>query len=100
MIIKDKIQIGPFDFKIEFVPNLMEDEKTLGATDFDKQLIQIDSSQSEQGIADAFYHELVHILFILMGYKNQKLLAHDETFICSFSFGWHQIMNQVIQWQK
>jgi hypothetical protein len=100
MIIKDKIQIGPFDFKIEFVPNLMEDEKTLGATDFDKQLIQLDSSQSEQGIADAFYHELVHILFILMGYKGQKLLSHDETFITSFSFGWHQIMNQVIEWQK
>lgn len=91
------IQIAGLIFEIKEVPGLLENEDCVGLSDFDTQEILIEKNQSEQSKELSLIHELVHLIEILLGYKNQENpMPHDEVFINSFSNLWHQVTIQLI----
>lgn len=101
MIIKDKILIGSRIFKIEFIERLVNgSDECYGTYDFVEGLIQINSSYSEELQEMALLHELRHIIWTLLGYYNEDEVKLSESFIIQQQHYEHQILIQILSWQK
>lgn len=101
MKIPDKIQIAGLVFTVEIVHNMKESENAIGYSDFQTQIIRLEADDHPQSLELSFIHELVHIIQIILGYKNvNDKVAHDEVYINSFSSLWHQAVSQIVECQN
>lgn len=98
MIIKDKIQIGGSTWTI-----IIEDldvAESRGICIFDKHEIRLHNNENKEVITETFWHEILHVVHRLAGYPGGSTMSHDHTLVDSETPILHQIMNQVIEWQK
>lgn len=102
MIIKDKIQIGTRTFTIEYIPNLRDDENNelYGRENTGRGLIQINSDYPEDVQEQALIHEIRHIILEFCGYASVDKIDNDESFLERMENYDHQVMLQIIEWQK
>lgn len=100
MKIPDKIQIAGLIFSVEITTGLKETDDCIGFSDFQTQVIKLNAEDHPQSLELSFIHELVHIIQIILGYKNvNDKVAHDEVYINSFSTLWHQVVVQLVEYQ-
>jgi Zn-dependent peptidase ImmA (M78 family) len=113
MIIKDKIQIMGVIWNIRFekdpkcplTDKEKEDDPTLtdypdGYNEHTIPEIVINSRYSKQIQEVIFFHELTHIIRTMHGFTGIEIDPQDEIFIECEASSWHQIMLQIIEWQK
>jgi hypothetical protein len=103
MIIKDKIQIGGIWWTIKFVKELKdEDDNSLiyGECRYSEYTINICSDYPKEKQEVALLHEIRHAINDTLGYRhNQKIKLNEQLIIGSQHYD-HQVMLQIIEWQK
>lgn len=101
MIIKDKILIGTKTFSIEFVENLVHDgDELYGDCNWGNARIRINKSYPGEHQELALMHELRHLIFDALGYRHDDEVKLDESFIIQQQMYDHQVLKQIIEWQK
>lgn len=102
MIIKDSIQIMGTTYKIEFKDEVRsESGQSCFALAFeDEEKIQIDKNNLDQHSESSLCHELVHLMLDSIGIHFNEEIKHNEQFVEQFSGLMHQILIQIIDWQK
>jgi len=98
MIIKDKIQIGGVVWDILFED--LSDADAFGITDFDNAKIRIDKNTKKDMIDESFWHEILHIIHRFAGHPMGSEMHHDHRLVDAETPIAHQIMSQIIEWQK
>lgn len=100
MKIPNEITIAGLTFSVEITHGLKESDNCIGYSDFQTQVIKLNAEDHPQSLELSFIHELVHIIQIILGYKNvNDKVAHDEIYINSFSTLWHQAVAQIVEYQ-
>ena len=103
MIIKDKIQIGGIWWTIKFIKGLKDEEENClvyGLCEYSDYTISISSDYPEEKQEVALLHEIRHAINDTLGYTfNQKVKLNEKLIIESQHYD-HQVMLQIIEWQK
>jgi Zn-dependent peptidase ImmA (M78 family) len=102
MIIKDKIQIAGLTYEIRQVhPDCIElnSGNANGLHSFQNCIIFLNESLSEQQKEITLLHELTHAVNDTLDVSFKDINC-DERYVESFSRIWHQVMLQIIEWQK
>lgn len=117
MMIKDKIQIGGLWWKIDFVKDLRftdDEEKSdvvgdenkdeiidiYGFCRYQDRTIEINTNFDETTQELTLIHELRHAVYDMLGITHEDDVKITERFIRSQQNYDHQIMLQIIEWQK
>ena len=85
-----EIKVGGLTYKIieeEHFAAHDDDKNLWGYCDYEKQIIKIRASLSEQKKKQVLIHELTHAIFLEAGYKN-----HDEDMINRLSLVLFQVL--------
>ena len=102
MKIPDKLTIGGITYDIKIVdPQSLELlQTTIGHIWYEKNLIVISKDLNEDKQAQTLCHELLHGLFLAMGYAHDFDVKVDERFVDALASYLHQIMEQIIDYNQ
>lgn len=98
LIFKDNILIGGVVWEITIED--LDDAGAYGITEFNKCKIRLHKSDKPEMIEAHFWHEILHIVHGHAGYYQGKEMIHNEHLVEAETHILHQIMTQVISWQK
>ncbi|OPY26904.1 MAG: hypothetical protein A4E27_00645 [Methanobacterium sp. PtaU1.Bin242] len=95
MKIPEKITIGGVTYNITFSENIGGNENQTGDIDFHNAQIWISKDTDKDVQKLTFYHEVVHGIFMALGYGNDDKITIDERFVDSFSHYLIQFVEQL-----
>lgn len=105
MKIGKKLTIGAVTYDIVMVKELRnsEDVRVYAEIDDLKLLISIDDTAREDQHCLSLCHEIVHMILDKNGYSmrdDENKMIYSEQFVDQFSLSMHQIIEQIVEWQK
>jgi len=87
----ETVKVFNLTFAVKFVPHEeMARAEAFGLCDFEKQLILLDESQSDESLQDTFMHEVLHAICFVLGIdvESEESLVHKlATGLCTV---WNQ----------
>lgn len=100
MKIPPKLTIGAITYDIQVVdPQSIELlQTTIGHIWYEKNLIVISKSLNDDKQCQTLCHELLHGLFLAMGYAHNFDVTVNEQFVDGLASYLHQIMEQIVDY--
>lgn len=102
MKIPEKIQVGGIDYDIKISDSQSFEllQTTIGHIWYEKQLIAIQKDLKEDKRGQTFCHEILHAMFLAMGYAHDFDVKVDEQFVDALASYLHQVVEQVVEANK
>jgi hypothetical protein len=71
-MIPEKVKVAGIEYEIKEVEGILERFNTLGQINYNKGIIELDSSLCQSRKEQTFVHELLHACFREAGYEEQE----------------------------